>query len=79
LEIQKNKTKIVGFKKEIEQLNEKVVEYNKNKLAIENLEALNFEKDNFLRAIVKEKENLSACQNRLIELSKEHGSIEQDA
>ena len=59
LEIQKNKTKIVGFKKEIENLNEKVIEYNKNKLAIENLEALNFEKDNFLRAIVKEKENLS--------------------
>tara|TARA_R110002073_G_scaffold171764_3_gene328847 strand:+ start:4130 stop:7285 length:3156 start_codon:yes stop_codon:yes gene_type:complete len=77
LEIQKNKTKIVGYKKEIEQLNEKVVEYNKNKMAIENLEALNFEKDNFLRAVVKEKENLSACQNRLIELSKEHGSIEQ--
>jgi len=77
LEIQKNKTKIVGFKKEIEQLNEKVVEYNKNKLAIENLEALNFEKDNFLRATTREKENLSECQNRLIELSKEHGSIEQ--
>ena len=77
LEIQKNKTKIVGFRKEIENLNEKVVEYNKNKLAIENLEALNFEKDNFLRAITREKENLSICQNRLIELSKEHGSIEQ--
>ena len=77
LEIQKNKTKIVGYKKEIEQLNEKVVEYNNNKMAIENLEALNFEKDNFLRAVVKEKENLSSCQNRLIELSKEHGSIEQ--
>jgi len=77
LEIQKNKTKIVGYKKETEQLNEKVVEYNKNKLAIENLEALNFEKDNFLRAIIKEKENFSICQNRLIELSKEHGSIEQ--
>ena len=77
LEIQKNKTKIVGYKKEIEQLNEKVVEYNKNKMAIEDLEALNFEKDNFLRAVVEEKENLSTCQNRLIELSKEHGSIEQ--
>jgi DNA repair exonuclease SbcCD nuclease subunit/ABC-type Na+ transport system ATPase subunit NatA len=77
LEIEKSKTKIVGFQKEVEQLNKKVIEYNKNKLAIENLEALNFEKDNFLRAIVKEKENLSACQNRLIELSKEHGSIEQ--
>jgi len=77
LEIQKNKTKIVSFKKEIENLNEKVVEYNKNKLAIENLEALNFEKDNFSRAIIKEKENLSVCQNSLIELSKEHGSVEQ--
>ena len=77
LEIQKNKTKIVGYKREVEQLNEKVIEYNKNKMAIENLEALNFEKDNFLRAIVKEKENLSTCQARLIELSKEHGSIEQ--
>jgi len=77
LEIEKSKTKIVGFQKEVEQLNKKVIEYNKNKLAIENLEALNFEKDNFLRAIVKEKENLSACQNRLIDLSKEHGSIEQ--
>ena len=29
------------------ELNEKVVEYNKNKMAIEDLEALNFEKDNF--------------------------------
>jgi len=77
LEIQKNKTKIVGFKKEIEQLNEKVIEYNKNKLSIENLEALNFQKDNLLRATIKEKENLSECQDRLIELSKEHGSIEQ--
>jgi len=77
LEVQKNKTKIVEFKKEIENLNEKVVEYNKNKLAIENLEALNFEKDNFSRAIIKEKENLSVCQNNLIEFSKEHGSIEQ--
>ena len=26
---------------------------------------------------MKEKENFSICQNRLIELSKEHGSIEQ--
>ena len=77
LEIQKNKTKIVSFKKEIENLNESVLEYNKNKLAIENLEALNFEKDNISRAIIKEKENLSVCQNNLIELSKEHGSIEQ--
>ena len=78
LEIQKNKTKIVGYKKEIEQLNKKIVEYNNNKLAIENLEALSFEKDNFLRAVRKEKINLSTCQNRLIELSKEHGSIEQE-
>ena len=54
-----------------------MIEYNKNRLAIENLEALNFEKDNFLRAITKEKNNLSECQDRLIELSKEHGSIEQ--
>ena len=77
LKIQKNKTKIVGFKKEIEQLNEKVAEYNKNKLAIENLEALNFEKDNFLRVMTKEKDNLSTCQDCLIDLSKEHGSIEQ--
>ena len=77
LEIQKNKTKIVGFRKEIENLNETATEYNNNKLAIENLEALNFGKDNFLRAITKEKDNLSECQNRLIELSKEHGSIEQ--
>ena len=77
LEIQKNKTKTVGFKKEIEQLNEKVIEYNKNKLAIENLEALTFAKDNFLRAITREKDNLSVCQSRLIEFSKEHGSIEQ--
>jgi DNA repair exonuclease SbcCD ATPase subunit len=77
LEIQKNETKIVGYEKEIEQLEEKVVEYNKNKMAIENLEALNFEKDNFLRAIKKEKDNLTQCQNCLIELSKEHGSIEQ--
>ena len=77
LEIQKNKTKIVGFKKEIEQLNKKVAEYNNNKLAIENLEALSFEKDNFLRAITREKSNLLECQNRVIEYSKEHGSIEQ--
>ena len=47
-----------------------MIEYNKNKLAIENLEALNFEKDNFLRATTREKDNLSECQNRLIELSK---------
>ena len=77
LEIQKNETKIVGYEKEIEQLEEKIIEYNKNKMAIENLEALNFEKDNFLRAIKKEKDNLTECQNCLIELSKEHGSIEQ--
>jgi len=77
LEIQKNKTRIVAYKKEIEQLNEKIVEYNKNKMAIENLEALNFEKDNFLRAITKEKNTLSECQSHLIELSKEHGSVEQ--
>ena len=77
LEIQKNETKIVGYENEIEQLEEKIVEYNKNKIAIESLEELNFEKDNALRAIKKEKDNLTECQNCLIELSKEHGSIEQ--
>lgn len=77
LEIQKNETKIVGYENEIEQLEEKIVEYNKNKKAIEDLEELNFEKDNILRAIKKEKDNLTECQNCLIELSKEHGSVEQ--
>ena len=77
LEIQKNETKIVGYENEIEQLEEKIVEYNNNKIAIESLEELNFEKDNLLRAIKKEKDNLTECQNSLIELSKEHGSIEQ--
>ena len=77
LEIQKNETKIVGYENEIEQLEEKIVEYNNNKIAIESLEELNFEKDNLLRAIKKEKDNLTECQNCLIELSKEHGSIEQ--
>ena len=77
LEIQKNETKIVGYENEIEQLEDKIVEYNKNKIAIESLEELNFEKDNALRVIKKEKDNLTECQNCLIELSKEHGSIEQ--
>ena len=77
LEIQKNETKIVGYENEIEQLEEKIVEYNNNKIAIESLEELNFEKDNLLRAIKKEKDNLTECQNCLIELSKEHGSVEQ--
>jgi DNA repair exonuclease SbcCD ATPase subunit/predicted phosphodiesterase len=76
LQVQKNKTSIVRIEKEVAELQIKEGTYEKNRDAIENLEALL--KDKELAAFKHSAEitKLDKLNSEMMELHKEHGSIE---
>jgi DNA repair exonuclease SbcCD ATPase subunit/DNA repair exonuclease SbcCD nuclease subunit len=62
---------------ELEDLKKKSTEYEENKEAIENLKQLLSDRD-VLKASIQEKESqMGACENRIMQLHKKHGSLEQ--
>ena len=77
LDVQKNKTKILKTKQEIDELNKKISEYEENRQVIENLEELTLEKTGLEKQITSETAELEGCQTQILELYKTHGSIEQ--
>ena len=77
LTTEKNNNQLLSLNLEIEDLDEKVLEYNINKEAIENLETLLVKGGKIQKEIVDSSEKLEDCENNLLELYKNHGSCEQ--
>ena len=77
LNVEKNNNQMLSLGLEIEKLDEKVVEYNNNKEAIENLESLLLKETNIKEEITENNEKLEYCESSLLDLYKSHGSWEQ--
>jgi len=77
LSVEKNNNLILSLQTEVEKLEQKSAEYEQNKEAIENLEALTLEKDNFTNTIEKQNKELQVCEDNLLECYKNNGSCEQ--
>ena len=77
LQIAQNKTKTLRLKGEVKDLDSKIVEYEENREAIENLEALTIGKDELLTRLTKQKRSLERCEEKILSLYKENGSLEQ--
>ena len=67
------------FKEQItlDELREKVIEYEDNKEAIENLKQLIASKDALVRQAEEKELELNACDQKIMNLHKKHGSSEQ--
>jgi len=77
LVIDKNKSKIKTLNLEIENLDRKIDEYEENREAIENLEQLIGEKVKQQNILGGQKSVLSDCNEEIVSLIKERGSLEQ--
>ncbi len=76
-QLERNTSAIVIAEHEIDKLNIKIEEYNKNKEAIENFEHLLKEKKKLENSIKTSKSELSRCQTNTFELYRQVGSYEQ--
>ena len=77
LNIERNKNKITNIEHTLEKLEAKIVEYEENKDVIENLEALLKDCNKKKKAKTTFEKKLQACDNAILELYKQHGSLEQ--
>jgi len=77
LTIERNNNQIIGLQIDLGVLNGKLVEYAENKEAIENLESLITSKESIEKGIYENNNNLSVCEEGLLNLYKIHGSLEQ--
>jgi DNA repair exonuclease SbcCD ATPase subunit/DNA repair exonuclease SbcCD nuclease subunit len=76
LQVQKNKTSIVRIEKEIAELEMSERVYEENRDAIENLEALFADRELSENKLSASNNKLSELTDELMELHKDHGSIE---
>jgi len=76
LQVQKNKTSIVRIEKEIAELETSERAYEENRDAIENLEALFADRELSENKLSASNNKLSELTDELMELHKDHGSIE---
>ena len=72
-----NKTKIVRLKAELKGLREEEAVYEENKDSIENLESLLSQKKTLEVQIVEKTENIESCQEKVHELYRSHGFLQQ--
>jgi len=77
LDIEKSKSKKTNLEVEIKELEAKINEYEENKEVIENLEILSGEKRAATERMEREKQEYEECRNEILELYKQHGSLEQ--
>jgi len=77
LKIEKNKSQLTTLQVEADMLKDKIVNYEKNKELIDNLEALLSKKTKIEKKMKANDEELQECDNSLLELYKFHGSYEQ--
>ena len=62
---------------ELESLNNKSAQYEENKEAIENLKQLIQERDKARKIVSAKEKSLDACDAKIMQLHKKHGSLEQ--
>jgi DNA repair exonuclease SbcCD ATPase subunit/DNA repair exonuclease SbcCD nuclease subunit len=77
LKLEKNLSKRLSLQHEIESLQEKIDEYEENKDVIENLENLLKSKKAKSNDLISLEESLQTCEDQILELYKEHGSLQQ--
>ena len=77
INFEKNKAELVRQNVSLQDLLTKKGEYEENKEAIENLELLLEEKDNKNSSLEDVKKQLADCNNLILDLYKQHGSLEQ--
>jgi len=75
--IEKNEIKIEALDKDIANLNQKRDEYYQNREIIDGKGALIKKMDDILSQIESQKATLDGCETNILEMYKEHGSIEQ--
>ena len=77
LQIAQNKTKTIRLKSEVKEWESKIAEYEENREAIENLEALLDTKATLAIQVEKQNKSLVRCEERILSLYKESGSLDQ--
>ena len=77
MDIARNNSTIVGFEHEIKDLLEQKEVYEENKEAIENLESLIKQQKSLEGGIEKSNKKYEKCQEKIMELYKIHGSLNQ--
>ena len=77
LDIEKSKSKKSTLESEIKELEGKINEYEENREVIENLEILSGEKRAATERMEREEQEYEECRNEILELYKQHGSLEQ--
>ena len=77
LKIERNSSVDVRTKNDLEKLQEKLDEYEQNKEAIENLEDLTQQQQLLTKAINRKTQAFKRCENKIMDLYKDHGSLEQ--
>jgi len=75
--IEKNEIKIEALDKDVTNLNQKRDEYYQNREIIDGKGALIKKMDDILSQIESQKATLDGCEANILEMYKEHGSIEQ--
>ena len=75
--VEKNNSQIITVQLEVDKLNEKALEYEKNREVIENLEALVNSKKDIEKNINEKKDILQNCEENMLKLYKLNGSLEQ--
>ncbi len=77
MEIERNDSQIAHLGLILQNLGELKEEYEANKEAIDSLEVLLLEKENFALAIKVATKSLEECETEILDLYKTHGSLEQ--
>jgi DNA repair exonuclease SbcCD ATPase subunit/DNA repair exonuclease SbcCD nuclease subunit len=77
LKLERDETQKSSLEKEIDDLKQKEEEYNENKEIIEGKEALVKQLTDLQIASIDNAKDLEECEQELLELYKEHGSLEQ--
>jgi DNA repair exonuclease SbcCD ATPase subunit len=77
LEVQNNNTRHTMLLKEVEDLQNQILEYEKNQEIIDNAQNLLNKKNTIVRKIDSTKDNLTTCEEELRQLYVTHGSCEQ--
>ena len=77
LQIAQNKTMTMRLKNTVADCEGKISEYEENREAIENLEALTAKRNVLSVTLTKKRKGLVRCEEKILSLYKENGSLEQ--
>ena len=77
LKVERNSSVVARTENDLEKLQEKLSEYEQNKEAIENLEELTQQQELLAKNIKREAQAFKRCENNIMDLYKDNGSLEQ--